>query len=72
MTRNLDRRVECLFPVESPAIRRVIIDSILPVHLGDNVQCCEMDTRGNYRRLKPGDAPPLESQLWMMEKRIEN
>ena len=69
MTRNLDRRVECLFPVESPAIRRVIIDSILPVHLGDNVQCCEMNARGDYKRLKPSDSPALDSQLWMMGNR---
>jgi polyphosphate kinase len=59
--------VECLFPVESPAIRRVIIDSMLPVHLGDNVQCCEMDAGGNYIRLKPGKADRLDSQRWMME-----
>ncbi|MDR1134276.1 MAG: polyphosphate kinase 1, partial [Synergistaceae bacterium] len=31
MTRNLDGRVECLFPVESPEIRREIMDAILPV-----------------------------------------
>ncbi|MCL2684167.1 MAG: polyphosphate kinase 1 [Synergistaceae bacterium] len=68
MTRNLDRRVECLFPIESPAIRREIIDSVLPVHLSDNVQCCELDSEGNYRRLDSDGVSPLDSQLWMMEK----
>jgi polyphosphate kinase len=66
MTRNLDRRVECLFPVESPGIRARIMNAILPVHLGDNVQCGELDSRGEYRRREPSDAP-LDSQRWMID-----
>ena len=30
MPRNLDRRVEVLFPVEDPALRKAIISGILP------------------------------------------
>jgi polyphosphate kinase len=67
MTRNLDRRVECLFPVESPEIRGRIMNAILPVHLGDNVQCGELESSGEYRRLEPLDAPPLDSQRWMID-----
>jgi polyphosphate kinase len=69
MTRNLDRRVECLFPVESPDIRREIMDSILPVHLDDNVQCCELGPGGAYAKRAPQDAPEVDSQLAMLERR---
>ncbi|MDR3164568.1 MAG: polyphosphate kinase 1 [Synergistaceae bacterium] len=69
MTRNLDRRVECLFPVESPEIRREIIDTILSVHLGDNVQCCDLAHGGSYKKLTPGDAPAVDSQRAMLERR---
>jgi polyphosphate kinase len=69
MTRNLDRRVECLFPVESPEIRREIMNSILPVHLDDNVQCCDLAPGGSYTKLAPGDAPEVDSQLAMLERR---
>ena len=69
MTRNLDRRVECLFPVESPEIRREIMDSILPVHLDDNVQCCDLGPGGSYAKLAPGDAPAVDSQRAMLERR---
>jgi polyphosphate kinase len=69
MTRNLDGRVECLFPVESPEIRREIMDAILPVHLGDNVQCCDLAPSGVYAKLAPGNAPAVDSQLAMLELR---
>jgi polyphosphate kinase len=67
MTRNLDRRVECLFPVESPELRDRIMNSILPVHLGDSAQCSELDAGGEYRRLASGGADRLDSQGWMIE-----
>src|SRR5262245_19980806 len=38
MPRNLDRRVEILFPVEEPCLRQTIIHDILSLHLQDNVQ----------------------------------
>jgi polyphosphate kinase len=69
MTRNLDRRVECLFPVESPDIRREIMDTILSVHLDDNVQCCELAPNGSYAKLASGDAPAVDSQRTMLERR---
>ena len=67
MPRNLDRRVECLFPVESPDMRRRVVSAILPVHLGDNVQCGELEPSGEYRRLEPNGAPHLDSQRWMID-----
>jgi polyphosphate kinase len=48
MPRNLDRRVETLFPIESPELRRTIIDDILRTHLRDNVQAKELVADGTY------------------------
>ena len=38
MPRNLDRRVEILFPVEEPCLRQTILHDILGLHLQDNAQ----------------------------------
>jgi polyphosphate kinase len=68
MPRNLDRRVEVLFPVESPDLRRTIIDDILKVHLNDNVQARMLQSDGTYSDVQPRDGEPvLNSQDWLME-----
>ncbi len=70
MPRNLDRRVETLFPIEDAALLHAIRDNILKVHLRDNVQARELKSGGDYERVQPeGKAPALNSQLWMVENR---
>jgi polyphosphate kinase len=70
MVRNLDRRVEQLFPVEDPQLKESIRDHILFVHLKDNMQSRRMLPDGNYERVEPQDGEPeLNSQLWMIEHR---
>ena len=44
MPRNLDRRVEVLFPVADPAIKKALLSVILGTELGDNRQL-EADVR---------------------------
>ena len=63
MPRNLDRRVEILFPVQDPRLIRQLRDQILGVYLADNVKAREMQSDGTYRRvvLQPGSAA-LNSQ----------
>jgi polyphosphate kinase len=68
MPRNLDRRVEQLFPIEDPAIRAAIRDRILAVHLQDNVKARWMQPDGKYVRLRPAPGyPEIDSQRWMAE-----
>src|SRR5207237_4201588 len=66
MPRNLDRRVEILFPVEDPHLRQAIIQDILQIHLDDNVQARRLRLDGSYERLSapPGTAG-LASQAWL-------
>ena len=68
MPRNLDRRVEVLFPVEDPALRDALIHGILDLHLQDNVQSRLLLPDGRYERSQPRqDETPLNSQQWLME-----
>ena len=59
MLRNLERRVEVLFPIKDPKLRASIRDSILRVSLEDTAQCWLLKPDGSYeRRLpRPGELP---------------
>jgi len=70
MPRNLDRRVEQLFPVEDPDLRESLYQHILCVHLKDNMQARRLLPDGTYERIYPQDGEPeLNSQSWMIEHR---
>jgi len=70
MPRNLDRRVEQVFPVEDPDLRESLYEHILRVHLKDNLQSRRLLPDGTYERVFPQDGEPeLNSQLWMIEHR---
>jgi len=53
MQRNLNQRVEVLFPVMEQAMVRSIRKNILDVYLADNVKSRLMKSDGTYVRLKP-------------------
>jgi polyphosphate kinase len=68
MVRNLDRRIEVLFPIESPSIRQRIINVILPVHLSDNAQSSRLTADGEYiRNAPPEGSTVINSQQWMID-----
>lgn len=70
MPRNLDRRVETLFPVEDPRLRNALRDHVLGMHIKDNVQSRRLLADGSYERVRPRDGEPkMNSQLWMLEHR---
>jgi len=50
MPRNLNRRVEIVFPVESPSLVRRIRHEILDVYLTDAVNTYQMGSEGAYHR----------------------
>ena len=55
MPRNLNRRVELMFPVDDPDVRDRIRDEILSVYLLDNVKARRMMPDGTYKRAGRGD-----------------
>lgn len=67
MPRNLDHRVEVIFPVEDPRWREVIVKDILGVGLRDNVQARRLLADGTYERMQPVDgATAVNSQDWFL------
>jgi polyphosphate kinase len=55
MPRNLNRRVELLFPVLDPDLLRRIRDEILGAYLADNVKARRMAADGTYKRVSHRD-----------------
>jgi polyphosphate kinase len=52
MTRNLDRRVEAITPIESPKLVTELQD-ILDIMLADNRQAWDMDSDGEFTQRRP-------------------
>jgi len=70
MPRNLDRRVEILFPVEDPHLRQALHRDILGVHLKDTVKARRLLPNGRYEHARPqDDQTPLNSQEWLIAHR---
>ncbi len=69
MPRNLNRRVEVLFPVEDRQMVRHLHDDILATYLADNVKAREMQADGSYLRrpARPGE-PPVNAQNALLIK----
>jgi len=67
MQRNLDGRVETLFPIDDPVLRTAIRDRLLTPALADTVNARELLPDGSYKRIqpKPGEAP-FDSQNWFI------
>ncbi len=73
MPRNINRRVETLFPIEKPALVRFVRDRVLGVYLADNVKAREMQPDGTYRRVQPGKGEkPVNSQMVLLERKRGN
>jgi polyphosphate kinase len=63
MPRNLDRRIELLFPVEAPACRRRVLRA-LDAMFQDNVKARILQPDGAYRRRRPAKGQePFRSQI---------
>jgi polyphosphate kinase len=69
MPRNLNRRVEVLFPVEAPRLIKRLRERILEKYLDDDVCARIMHSDGHFERLTPALAnrKPLNSQLWFLK-----
>jgi polyphosphate kinase len=55
MQRNLDRRVETLFPLEDPALVTYVHDEILCTSLRDNVRARILRPDGTYIWAQPNN-----------------
>jgi polyphosphate kinase len=70
MPRNINRRVETLFPIEKPALIRQIRDRILSVYLSDNVKARRMKKDGTYERISRKDGEKaVNAQSYLLKHR---
>ena len=70
MPRNLDRRVELLFPVQDGRIRDAIVSHLLSAHLKDTVKARRLLSDGSYERVAPQESEePFDSQKWFLRNR---
>ena len=69
MPRNIDRRVEVLFPVEGPDLVRHVRDEILAVYWSDTVKGRQMKSDGTYvRRGGAGAKRAVNTQEWFLKE----
>ncbi len=67
MQRNLNMRVEVLFPLESPSLRTAIYERMLKPVLADTINAHELLPDGTYKRIRPQDGErPFNSQAWFI------
>jgi polyphosphate kinase len=70
MQRNLDRRVETVFPVLDAAIRNHIREEVLELQLKDNVKARELRADGRYEHLmRQANELVMDSQMELLRGR---
>ena len=68
MERNLLRRVETAFPVETNKIKERMKEE-LEIYVKDNTQAWILQTDGSYVRAQPGpDDETISAQSWLLDK----
>lgn len=71
MPRNLDRRVELLFPVMEAKIKERIIH-MLQIELMDNVRASILNNEGNYEKIDKRGKKLLDCQAYFLARALEN
>jgi len=73
MTRNLNHRVEVVFPIESAEHVRYLRDHVLDLYLKDNARAWWMQADGKYKREHLSDADErIDIQEWLMNRSRKN
>ncbi len=68
MQRNINNRVEMIFPIENENHRRYLRDQVLETILKDNSSARWLQPDGTYKRRHPnGDEPRVNVQEWLMQ-----
>ncbi len=70
MPRNLDRRVELMFPIEDPQIWQRIMD-VLSIQMSDTDRARLMQPDGQYVRVDRRGKPHVDSQLLLCQQALQ-
>jgi len=69
MERNLDRRVEAVFPIEDRGWAAEIRDEIIPAYWRDTTNAWELESDGTYRRIEPAPGEsPFDVHSWLISR----
>lgn len=73
MSRNIDRRVEVLFPVEDETLRYNILHHVLEISLRDTEKAYVLQGNGRYLPASTvyADSEPFSSQEWFMSHTLD-
>ena len=67
MSRNLDRRIETLVPIENPTVHQQVVNQIMVANLNDEAQSWYLQPNGDYRRYDVyGDRQPFSAHHYFM------
>ena len=67
MPRNLHHRVEACFPIEEKRPKDQVINYGLLNYLSDNTQAWILQSDGTYRKARPGNQKPRNTQQQLLE-----
>ena len=70
MPRNLDRRVELMFPVRQQALKEQVVE-IMRAQLADNQKARLLKPDGTYERVAAGRSEPLRVQEYLYQRNVE-
>ncbi len=71
LIRNLHRRVEVAFPIQSLSLKRKVIREALRYYLRDNAGAWALQPDGEYRRIEAGRRVPFSAQERLLADRLE-
>lgn len=67
MQRNLNTRVETLFPIDSAELRQAIYNRVIEPIMADNVNAHMLHDDGHYTRIRPKEGEDaFDSQAWFI------
>ena len=73
MQRNLNTRVEVLFPVESQKLRTRLLEHMLLPLLQDTANAHELQSDGSYKRIRASEGEePFDCQNWLISHPLFN
>ena len=73
MQRNLNGRVETLFPLEDVKIKKELMKTLMKISLKDNVKARELLDDMSYKLITPTDGEKIvNSQEWLMKHAVKN
>ena len=70
MPRNLDRRIEIMFPIENKEIRRDMLD-VLKTYFKDNQKAWILHSNGEYKKVDQGSDKKIRAQEIFCKKATE-